>query len=175
MPRRGVQRGLSGDTVGPNAAPETSFDYSFQYDPNVYPAHTLYTGKYRFAKHFYPVVGDLEPSGEEFECALALDAQSGLKHWVRNLDSQETASMWLQTRTDKFYPDFVAELLDGRIFMVEYKGAHLMNNPDSEEKRLLGEVWESKSNGRALFLMAVKKDSRGLGPHEQIKAKIEGW
>jgi hypothetical protein len=34
---------------------------------------------------------------------------------------------------------------------------------------------ESKSKGKALFLMAIKKDTRGLGPHEQIKAKIEGW
>ena len=30
---------------GPNAAPETSFDFSFRYDPNVYPAKWLYSGK----------------------------------------------------------------------------------------------------------------------------------
>jgi type III restriction enzyme len=159
---------------GPSAAPETSFEHSFRYDPFVYPAHTLYTGKYRFAKHFYSVIGELEAKGEEFECALALDTQSGVKHWVRNLAKQETASMWLQTKTDKFYPDFMAELVDGRILMVEYKGAPYETNDDSEEKKLLGEVWESKSNGKALFLMAVKKDAKGRGVFDQIKAKIEG-
>jgi type III restriction enzyme len=160
---------------GPNAALETSFDYAFRYDPNVYPARWLYNGRNSFPKHFYPVIGELESSGEEFSCAMALDAQSGLKTWVRNLALQPDSSFWLQTSTDRFYPDFVAELLDGRVLVVEYKGNDYATNDDSKEKRLLGEVWEKKSSGRALFLMAVKKDERGLGVHDQIKAKIEGW
>jgi type III restriction enzyme len=160
---------------GPNAAPETSFDYAFRYDANVYPAKWLYSGKYRFQKHFYPMVGELEASGEEFECALALDAQCGVRHWVRNLSLQPEFSFWLQTSTDRFYPDFVAETLDGRLLVLEYKGKDYATNDDSREKKLLGEVWASKSNGRAFFLMAVKKDERGLGVHDQIKAKIEGW
>ena len=31
-------------------------------------------------------------------------------------------SFWLQTSSDKFYPDFVALLNDGRVLVVEYKG-----------------------------------------------------
>lgn len=73
------------------------------------------------------------------------------------------SSFWLQTSTDRFYPDFVAETLDGRMLVVEYKGMGI------------GETWASNSNGRALFLMAVKKDEQGLAVHDQIKAKIEGW
>lgn len=160
---------------GPNAAPETSFEYAFRYDPNVYPARSYYSGRNSFPKHFYPVVGDLESSGEEFDCALALDAQSGIKMWVRNLALQPESSFWLQTSTDRFYPDFVAETLDSRLLVVEYKGKDYASNDDSKEKKLLGEVWAKGSNGRALFLMAVKKDERGLGVHDQIKAKIEGW
>jgi type III restriction enzyme len=160
---------------GPNAAPETSFDFSFQYDPNVYPAKWLYSGRNSFPKHFYPMVGELESSGEEFDCAMALDAQSGLKSWVRNLALQPDSSFWLQTSTDRFYPDFVAELLDGRVLVVEYKGKDYVSNDDSKEKKLLGEVWAGKSNGRALFLMAVKKDERGRNVHEQIRGTIEGW
>lgn len=160
---------------GPNAAPETSFDYAFRYDPNIYPAKWLYSGKYRFEKHFYPMVGELEASGEEFDCALALDAQSGVRYWVRNLALQPESSFWLQTSTDRFYPDFVAETLDGRLLVIEYKGKDYATNDDSKEKKLLGEVWASNSNGRASFLMAVKKNERGLGVHDQIKAKIEGW
>ena len=53
--------------------------------------------------------------------------------------------------------------------MVEYKGKDYATNDDSREKKLLGEVWASKSNGRALFLMAVKKDERGRNVHEQIR------
>jgi type III restriction enzyme len=83
--------------------------------------------------------------------------------------------MWLQTRRGKFYPDFVAELLDGRLLMVEYKGAHLATGEDTKHKAEIGDIWERNSNGEALFLMAVKKDANGLNVHEQIRAKIEGW
>jgi type III restriction enzyme len=160
---------------GPNAAPETSFEYAFRYQPDVYPAKWYYSGRNRFEKHFYPMVGELESTGEECACAEALDAQSGIRTWVRNLALQAEASFWLQTSTDRFYPDFVAETLDGRLLIVEYKGNDYATNDDSKEKRLLGEVWEKNSLNKALFLMAVKKDERGRGVHDQIKAKIEGW
>jgi type III restriction enzyme len=139
----------------------------------VYPARWLYSGGNCFPKHFYEQVGELDSIGEEFDCAMALDAQAGVKHWVRNLDSQETASMWLQTRDGKFYPDFVAELLDGRLLIVEYKGHHLVSNDESKGKLEVGEVWEARSGGKALFLMAVKSDEQGRGVYDQIKAKIE--
>lgn len=160
---------------GLQAAPETSFDYSFQYRPDVYPAKWYYDGRNSFPKHFYPRPGELANSGEEYDCAAALDAQSGIRTWVRNLALQPEASFWLQTATDRFYPDFVAEALDGRLLAVEYKGADYASNDDSREKKLLGEVWAKSSGGRALFLMAVKKDERGRGVHDQIKATLEGW
>jgi len=141
----------------------------------VYPARWFYAGNNQFPRHFFPRPGELDSVGEEYDCAFALDMQSGLKHWVRNLEGRETSSMWLQTKTDKFYPDFVAELIDGRILMVEYKGAHLKDSEDTEEKQLLGELWEAKSNGKALFLMAFKKDERDRSVYEQIRGKIEGW
>jgi type III restriction enzyme len=158
---------------GPNAVPETSFEYVFQFKPDVYPAKWYYSGRNSFIKHFYAMVGELESRGEECDCAEALDAQSGIRTWVRNLALHPDSSFWLQTSTDRFYPDFVAETLDGRLLVVEYKGKDYATNDDSKEKNLLGEVWASKSNGRALFLMAVKKDERGRNVHEQIKAKIE--
>jgi type III restriction enzyme len=125
---------------GPNAAPETSFDFSFQYDPNVYPAKWPYSGRNSFPKHFYPMIGELESNGEEVDCAMALDVQSGLRSWVRNLALQPDSSFWLQTSTDRFYPDFVAQLLDGRVLVVEYKGKDYATNDDSKEKKLLAEV-----------------------------------
>jgi len=44
--------------------------------------------------------------------------------WIRNV-ARHTRSFWLPTTTDKFYPDFVAQLADGRLLVVEYKGALL--------------------------------------------------
>jgi len=32
---------------------------------------------------------------------------------------------------------------------------------DTKEKRAIGELWESKSNGKGLFLIVEKKDSLG--------------
>lgn len=69
----------------------------------------------------------------------------------------------------------MAETLDGRLLVVEYKGKDYSTNDDSKEKKLLGEVWAKRSNGKALFLMALKKDERGRNVHEQIRGMIEGW
>jgi type III restriction enzyme len=91
-----------------------------------------------------------------------------VKYWVRNLERQPK-SFWLQTSTDKFYPDFVAMLNDGRVLVVEYKGQHLIDG--EQEKLNLGQLWASKSNGKALFLMAVKKDSLP-SIHKQIEDVI---
>lgn len=54
-------------------------------------------------------------NGEETACAIAIDEMDDVKWWVRNLERQPEASFWLPTSTDRFYPDFVAELTDGRI------------------------------------------------------------
>jgi type III restriction enzyme len=78
--------------------------------------------------------------------------------WVRNLERQEKFSFWLQTSTDKFYPDFVCKLKDGRYLVVEYKGADRWSNDDSREKRRLGEFWALKSDGKCLFVMPKGKD-----------------
>ncbi|WP_263367954.1 DEAD/DEAH box helicase [Edaphobacter bradus] len=146
-------------------------EYAFHFDPLIYPASSLYQGSYRFTKHFYPLPGEMKSSGEEFDCALALDAEPNVKYWVRNLSKQPTASFWLQTATDRFYPDFVAQLTDGRVLVVEYKGDGFATNDDSNEKRALGELWEKRSNGRCLFLFAEKKlDSMDVSA--QIRQKL---
>lgn len=95
-------------------------------------------------KHFYPSIGGLESPGEEFDCAQVIDSLPQVKYWVRNMPNQPSASFWLPTSTDRFYPDFVAELNDGRIFVVEYKGKPYVTNDDSKEKRNLGELWVAR-------------------------------
>lgn len=54
---------------------------------------------------------------------------------------------------------------------MEYKGAHLADAADTDEKRAIGALWEKASGGKRLFLMAEKqidgKDVRG-----QMVAKV---
>ena len=45
----------------------------------------------------------------------------------------------------------MAELLDGRVALLEFKGAHLMNDPCELEKRQVGELWARTSSDRAVF------------------------
>lgn len=139
----------------PQAAVEVSFNYAFDFAPNGYAPHWNYAGHpYEFKKHFYSSVGELKNSGEEYECAKVIDMAKQIKHWVRNL---ERRGFWLPLAEGKFYPDFVAELNDGRILVVEYKGADRITNDDSEEKNNIGKLWEARSNGKGIFLMATLK------------------
>ncbi|MDP2307976.1 MAG: DEAD/DEAH box helicase family protein [Pseudomonadota bacterium] len=112
-----------------------------------------YDGGFRFRKHAFPTIGELKADGEEFECAQFLDKLDETARWVRNLERRPNESFWLQTATDRFYPDFVVELTDGRILVVEYKGGDRWSNDDSKEKRALGELWADRSGGRCLFVM----------------------
>jgi type III restriction enzyme len=169
------ERGYNDVLFGPQAAVETSYDYEFRYEPGIYPvpAGSLCRSGYKWRKHFYPPApGELEAKGEEFECAQALDMLPAVKSWVRNLERQPAASFWLPTATDRFYPDFVAQLWDDRLLVVEYKGGLTGQTTDTAEKRLIGELWEAKSAGRGLFLVAEKRDPLGRGVYEQMSAKI---
>ena len=73
-----------------------------------------------------------------------------MKYWVRNL-VRKPNSFSLQTSTGRFYPDFVCLLRDGRILVVENKGAHLWEN--AKEDREIGELWAKRSGGKCLFVM----------------------
>jgi type III restriction enzyme len=154
---------------GAQAAVETSFNFEFDFTPNGYAPHWRYLGyPHQFQRHYYAEVGELENKGEEYECARALDMTGKVKHWVRNL---ERRGFWLPLAKNKFYPDFVAELTDGRLLLVEHKGKVYETNDDSKEKCNVGELWEEKSAGKALFLMTVlKKGNPAL--YDQIAAKI---
>ncbi len=155
---------------GPQAGVETSFDFEFSFSPNGYAPRTKYPGQpFVFQKHYYAEVGELNTKGEEFECAKAIDMTGDVKHWVRNLAGRD---FWLPLAKGKFYPDFVAELVDGRLLVVEHKGEIYATNDDSREKHNVGALWEEKSNGNALFLMTVvEKGQKSM--FEQIAAKIE--
>jgi type III restriction enzyme len=124
----------------------------------------LYEGGFQFKNHYFgPKPGELKettPGGdltEEFKCAQHLDGLAGVEFWVRNLSRRNT-SFRLQTSKDWFYPDFLCQVTDGRVMAVEYKGKHLYDAADAEEKRAVGAVWESRSGGKCLFVMPTEGD-----------------
>lgn len=112
---------------------------------------------------------DGKDGGEEVKCALALDSLSGLKYWTRNV-SRHANSFSLPTSTDKFYPDFVAVMEDGRSLVVQYKGKQLSSEEsrDSREKELIGQQWAKALAGKAKFVMATMK----RGDRKEVRQKI---
>ena len=95
-------------------------------------------------------------------------------HWLNDEEARKTSSRvpyrLLEADGHFFYPDFVALLNDGRIFVIEYKGAIYVDA--SQEKKNIGERWEEKSDNKALFLLAVMKDEKGRDVRKQIEEKI---
>jgi type III restriction enzyme len=150
------------------------FKTPFTFSENIYEGQLYYQGNYRFTRHYsgnnkIPLIDGGE-TGEEFQCAKAIDAEPEVQFWIRNA-ARHPASFRLPTSTDFFYPDFIAMLNDGRLLVVEYKGAHLAETPDTKEKANIGEIWEKLSKGRGLFLLALKSKD-GLNVEQQIKMKI---
>ncbi len=134
---------------------EASAALELVFEERSYAYQQPYTGGTVLSKHFFPIIGDLEPAGEEHACAVYIDRLSEVKAWVRNT-SRQKGSFWLQTASDKFYPDFVALLNDGRVVVIEYKRERDVSNDDSREKRLVGDLWAERSGGRCLFQMVSK-------------------
>ncbi len=158
----------------PEAKPEISFADGFVFAADMFAGVRTYRGAYRFSKHFtgwdQVAAFDGADDGEELNCAKLLDSLTEVKHWIRNVPRHPSA-FWLPTASGKFYPDFVAELTDGRIFVVEYKGAHLTDAADTDEKRAIGALWEKSSGGRGLFLV-VEKQVDGKDVRQQLLGKL---
>ena len=130
---------------------EVSPELCFQFPRDSYPTNRFYQGTIKFRNHYYEQPSDM--NDEEVECTATIDSLPQVKLCVRNLERRPDCAFWLQTATDRFYPDFVALLKDGRYLVVEYKGADRMETPDTKEKRALGELWETRSKGHCIFLL----------------------
>lgn len=155
------------------AAPRVSTSASIRFDDTTYrtvPTHS--TGAFRFRKHLLgpdraPLI-DGSPAGEEFQCAWSIDALDEVAVWVRNV-ARHPDSFWLPLVEGRFYPDFVARLADGRIFVVEYKGAMLATGADTREKTLVGQLW-ARTSGNAFA--TIEKMRHGLDMAAQMRASL---
>lgn len=134
----------------------TSSELALVLDESRYAYSTPYKGGTKFKKHLFSIIGDLETAGEEYEFALHLDRSPAVRNWIRNTVRQPY-SFWLQTASDRFYPDFIALLENDVIAVVEYKGVHLVSADDAREKRLIGELWAERSAGGCVFAMITDR------------------
>lgn len=135
-------------------------EYQFNFHPNAYAPSKDddgQYGEYAFRKHYYGRIGAFD-SGEEFACACWLDQQAvkgKIEFWVRNLVRKEGSSFYLQKGDGRFYPDFVCKLPDGKILIVEYKGADKWEA--AKDDRQIGELWADLSGGQCKFIMIKDK------------------
>lgn len=144
-------------------------NYSFDFAPGLaeYPVSSpYYKGSYQFRKHLYDIIGSM--NDEEVLCAQELDRHPLVQTWIRNLERKPQTSFWLPTSTDRFYPDFVAKLTDGRLLVVEYKGEDRAENKDTKEKTFIGNLWARLSQGKGVFLLARIKDEKGRDLRGQL-------
>ena len=158
----------------PEAKVEVSFDQAYAFKDGMYWDQRRYRGRWKPRRHFLgpenvPAFDGAE-NGEEFQCAQAIDSLPGLKFWIRNV-ARHPNSFWLPTATDKFYPDFVAQMEDGKLLVVEYKGAHIADGADTAEKRTIGQLWERNGGGKSLFVV-VEKTLDGKDMRTQMIEKI---
>ncbi|RUS68102.1 hypothetical protein CUZ56_00587 [Saezia sanguinis] len=141
-----------------DAAFNASDEHHIVFKQGYYAYDTPYTGPMKLKRHFFPVIGNLKNQGEELECAAFIANElEGVQWWVRNVERKKT-SFWLQTASDKFYPDFIVRMQDGCTLVIEYKGAHIADNRDSQEKRRIGELWARRSHGTCRFVWVENKD-----------------
>jgi len=143
---------------------------AFVFEAGSYPVSPLtrYQGRHRFKKHYYPAIADLKAEGEEFECADEIDKHPAVVTWIRNLDYPPGFS--LPTSRQNFYPDFLVKLVDGRVAVVEYKGAQRSPLPEEIEKRAVGQLWSRKSSGQHPFDFVFKRGDSGESLASQLNS-----
>lgn len=137
---------------------EVSANVCFEFPlRSAYPASSIYQGALQFSKHYYQNVAQM--NSEEAQCAHLIDTHPKVEFWVRNLVGG-TFAFWLPTSDDKFYPDFVALLTDGRYLVAEYKGAHIApgESRDTDEKEAIGNLWADRSSGQCVFLLLTAQN-----------------
>ncbi len=141
---------------------EVRDEFNVVFEQGRYAYDYPYSGVFRLKRHFFPVIGNLKSTGEEFDCAQEIaNHLENVEWWVRNVE-RKPGAFWLQTASDKFYPDFIIRLYSGGILAVEYKGAHIAESRDSREKKQIGDLWARRSDGKCRFVWVESGDFQTL-------------
>ena len=155
----------------------------FMLDETIYAGNAdVYNGSWRFKKHYLgtyaiPKFDGKKPfgEGEEFECAKLIDSLSMVRYWLRNKDSDSSSfRLPMGGKTEWFYPDFIGELVDGRLFALEYKGELTGQSIDTVEKTAIGKLWAEQDRSRYIYATINASDPSGLTMAQQIEAAFNG-
>ena len=95
-----------------------------------------------------------------------------VKHWVRNPVDRSSAFRLPKPDGRYFYPDFIAELKDGRFLVVEYKGDGYKTTDDSKVKEDIGKLWASK-HPDCIFVLVSLKDKKNQSIDQQIQKALK--
>lgn len=147
---------------------ETSIEQPCVLDEQDYCPYHQYRGPFSFGKHAFTRIGDM--GDEESQCAKRIDDHPNVKRWVRNPQHESAGGFSLPLSPGRFFPDFITELLDGRIVIVEYKGGHLAQQPGELHKESVGKLWEARSAGKCVFTRVVDQDWPVLDAALEVKA-----
>jgi type III restriction enzyme len=135
----------------------TTFDMPFEVMEQCYAPYRRYTeGPFTYAKHAFDLIGDM--GDEESQCAKKLDDHPNVKRWLRNLVHESAGGFSLPLSPGRFFPDFIVELKDGRIAIVEYKGGYLAEQKTELHKEEVGRLWAERSGGKGIFVWIVDMD-----------------
>jgi type III restriction enzyme len=135
---------------------ETSRDAAAILEEQKYSPYRKYRGTFDFPKHAFELVGEM--GEEETQCAKRIEDHPNVERWIRNLSSESAGGFSLPLSPGRFFPDFIAELVDGRLAIIEYKGKHLATLADELHKREVGLLWAARSNGDCVFVWVVDRD-----------------
>ena len=141
-------------------AVETSDDFAVNIEEQDYAPSRLFGAGHTFRKHPFDLVFDM--NGEEAECATRIDAHDNVARWIRNTEHETQGGFCLPKSPGRFFPDFIVELRDGTIALVEYKMGKISHDPEEQHKLAVGQLWAERSHGRARFGWIIDKNWHAL-------------
>ena len=134
----------------------TSDEHAVWIEEQEYRPRDLDDSGHRFNRHAFSLVGWM--NGEELPCAQQIDVHDNVERWIRNPEHESQGGFWLPKSPGKFFPDFIVELKDGRIVVVEYKMGKMSRDLEELHKKSVGELWAARSEGRCGFAWVVDKN-----------------
>lgn len=139
---------------------QTDDEHALTIEEDQYYPSQLYEGGFSFKKHAFNDIGSM--NGEEIECAIRIDGHENVRRWLRNPERPTQGGFSLPKSPGQFYPDFIVELNDGRLVLVEYKNSKLASHPDERQKKDIGDLWAMRSQQGHRFGWIIDKDWNGL-------------
>ena len=135
---------------------ETSMDAASVLAEQDYGPYRQYRGTFAFPKHAFTLVGEM--GDEESQCAKRIDDHPNVRRWLRNLSYESAGGFSLPLSPGRFFPDFIVELMDDRVAIIEYKGKQRDPLVEELHKKDVGELWAARSAGECVFAWVVDRD-----------------